>query len=74
MSRTRVLRGHLLHTVTFLVLITKQNKTGSKMDNCYSVDHNAEDYLHTDITCNIEELQQKYRLGMVCHRFLEGGA
>ena len=35
------------------------------MSNCYSADHIAEDHIHTDITCNIEELQQKYRLGTV---------
>ena len=33
------------------------------MGNCYSADHIAEDHIHTDITCNIEEPQQKYRLG-----------
>ena len=32
------------------------------MGNCYSADHIAEDHIHTDITCNIEEPQQKYRL------------
>ena len=44
------------------------------MGSCYSVDHFAEDDLHTDITiCNIEELQQKYRLGMVSNRLLGAG-
>ena len=31
------------------------------MGNCNSADHIVEDHLHTDITCNIEEPQQKYR-------------
>ena len=37
------------------------------MCTCYSADHIAEDHIHvhTDITCNIEEKQQKYRLGTV---------
>ena len=43
------------------------------MGNCYSVDHIAEDYIHTDITCSIEEPQQKYRLVTVDNRFLGGG-
>ena len=33
------------------------------MSNCSSVDHTAEDPIHSDITRNIEEPQQKYRLG-----------
>ena len=44
------------------------------MGNCYSVDHIAEDHIYTDITYNIEEPQQKYRLGMVSKRLLGGGA
>ena len=43
------------------------------MGNCYSADHIAEDYIHTDIACNIEEPQQKYRLGTVNKRLLEEG-
>ena len=35
------------------------------MGNCNSIDHIAEDHRHTDVTCNIEEPQQKYRLGTV---------
>ena len=42
------------------------------MDNCYSVDHIAEDHIHTDITCNSGEPQQKYRLGTVS-KLLGGG-
>ena len=30
--------------------------------------HTAEDHLHTDIACNIEERQQNYRLGTVSKR------
>ena len=41
------------------------------MGNCYSVDHTAEDHIHIDITCNTEELQQKY-LETVSNRLLEG--
>ena len=44
------------------------------MGNCYSADHIAEDHIHTNITCNIEEPQknksksdQKYRF----RRFME---
>ena len=40
------------------------------MGNCYSADHIAEDRIHTDLTCNIEEPQQKYRLGTVSNRLL----
>ena len=32
------------------------------MGNCYSADHITEDHIHTDITCNIEEPQQKFTL------------
>ena len=38
------------------------------MGNCYSADRIAEDDIHTDITCNIEKPQQKYRLGTVGNR------
>ena len=40
------------------------------MGNCYSIDHIAEYDIHTDITCNTEEPQQKYRLGTVSNRLL----
>ena len=42
------------------------------MGNYYSDDRIAEDHLHTDITCNIDEPQQKYRLRTVitCIRLL----
>ena len=43
------------------------------MGNCYTADHMAEDHIHTDITYNIEEPQQKYRLGTVNIRLLGGG-
>ena len=33
------------------------------MGSCYSTDHIADDHIHTDITSDIEEPQQKYRLG-----------
>ena len=39
----------------------------------YSADHTAEDHIHTDIICNTEEPQQKYRLGTFSNRLLEGG-
>ena len=42
------------------------------MGNSYSIDNIAEDYLQTDITCNIEEPQQKYRLETVSSRLLGG--
>ena len=32
------------------------------MDNCYPADHTAEDHIHTDIICNIDEPQQKYSM------------
>ena len=41
--------------------------------NCYSADHIAEDHKHTDITCNTEEPQQKYRIGKVSYSILGGG-
>ena len=40
------------------------------MGNCYSIVHIAEDHIHTDITCNTEEPQQKYRLGTVSNSLL----
>ena len=42
------------------------------MGNSYSTDHKAEDHMHTDITCKIEEPQQKYRLGKVNNILLGG--
>ena len=42
------------------------------MSSCYSDDHIAEDYIHTDITTlNIEEPQQKNRLGTVSIKYRE---
>ena len=43
-----------------------------KMGIGYSIDNIAKNHLHTDITCNIEEPQQKYRLGTVSKRLLGG--
>ena len=40
------------------------------MGNHYSIDHTAEDHVHTSITYNIDETQQKYGIGMVSYRFL----
>ena len=40
------------------------------MGSFYSGDHNAEDHIHTDITYNIEESQEKYCLGTVSYRLL----
>ena len=40
------------------------------MGNGYSADHIAKDHIHTDITCNTEESQQKYRFGTVSNRLL----
>ena len=47
-------------------------KTGSIIGNFYSIDHIAEDHTHTNITCSIEEPQQKYRIGTVSNRLLAG--
>ena len=33
----------------------------------------SKDHIHTGITCNTEEPQQKYRLGTVSNRLLGGG-
>ena len=39
------------------------------MGSCYSGNHIVGDYIHTDLTTfNIEEPQQKYRLGTVSNR------
>ena len=43
--------------------------SGSLVRCCYSIYYIAEDHIHTDLTCNIEEPQQKYRLGKVSNRF-----
>ena len=40
------------------------------MGNYYSAVHIADDHIHADITYNIEEPQQKYRLGTVSNRLL----
>ena len=40
------------------------------MGLCYSVDRIAENHIHTDITCNLEEPQQKYSLGTASNRLL----
>ena len=43
------------------------------MDSCFSGDQIAKVHMHTDIpTCNIEEPQQKYRLGKVSNKLLLG--
>ena len=42
------------------------------MGNWYSADHIAKDHVHTDMTCNSAEPQQKYRLGTVSNRLLGG--
>ena len=42
------------------------------MGNCYSGDLIADDHIHKDITCKIEERQQKYRLETVSNRLLGG--
>ena len=43
------------------------------MGNRYSAYHIAKDHIQTDITCNTEEPQQKYRLGTVSNRLLGVG-
>ena len=43
------------------------------MGNSYSIDHFAEDHIHTYITCKIEEPQLKYHLGTVSNRLLGEG-
>ena len=42
------------------------------MGNRYSAKHISKDHIHTYITCNTEEPQQKYRLGTVSKRLLGG--
>ena len=43
------------------------------MGSCYSGDHIAGDYIHTDITaCNIEEPQQNYSLRTVLKKITRG--
>ena len=39
------------------------------MGTCYSADHIAEDHIHTDMTYNIEEPKQKFRLGTVSNHY-----
>ena len=43
------------------------------MGKCYLTDYIAEDHIHTNITSNTEEPQQKYSLGTVSNRLLGGG-
>ena len=42
------------------------------MGNCYSIDHIADDHIHTGITYNIKESQQKYSLGRSVIDYWEG--
>ena len=64
------LRSHPRH------LVGKKDSTKDATKDiisCYSGDCFAGDHIHTDITtCNIEEPQQKNRLGTVNYRFLVG--
>ena len=39
------------------------------MGNGYSAYRIAKDHIHTDITCNTEKPQQKYRIETVSNRF-----
>ena len=43
------------------------------MGNCYSINRIAEDHIHTNITGNIQEPQQKCRLGPVSNGLLGRG-
>ena len=43
------------------------------MDNRYSADHVADDHIHTDITCNIEEPNKRTDFGTVSYRLPRGG-
>ena len=43
------------------------------MGNCYSAYHIAEDHIHTDLTRNTEEPQQKFRLGAGINKLLGVG-
>ena len=58
---------HLFLTI-FYFKITKQNKKGSIVGNCYLINNIAEDHTHTGIICNIKEPQQKYRLGTASNK------
>ena len=49
----------------FSMLNYKKEENRSIMGNCNSVDHIAEDHIHTHMSCNIEEPQQTYRLRTV---------
>ena len=51
----------------------QQSKTGSVKGSCCSGKYIAEDHIHTDITCNIEETKQQYRHGTVSNRLLGAG-
>ena len=57
----------------FLNYITGQNRKHN--GQLISADHIAKDHIHTDITCNTEEPQQKYRLATVSNilHFKGGG-
>ena len=39
------------------------------MDNCYSADRFAEDHIHTDRTCNIQEPQHPQKFTQLSSRF-----
>ena len=52
-----------------LYLFSIQKKTVSRMCSCYSGDRIARDHIHTNITTwNIEEPQQKHRIGTGSNR------
>ena len=62
-SATLIENNSNIYFYPFLFLITKRDKTGSIMGSWYSADHIAGNYIHTDITCNIEEPQHNSCLG-----------
>ena len=43
------------------------------MGNCYSINHIAEDYRHTDITCNIEDHNKNIALERSVKDYRGGG-
>ena len=62
-------RLHSFHSIHAYVVEQNRKPNGQLQ----SIDHIAEDHIHTDITFFIQEAQQKYRLGMVSNRLLGAG-
>ena len=61
-SATLIENSSNIYFYLFSILNYKREQNKRIIGNCYSADHIAEDYIHTDITCNIKKPQQSTAL------------